>query len=173
MGIFDKIIYFCVFYGFFSEMALCRELRFFALQSVHQNASFRLSNDPLGWFSFLAIEWVGRGGFFRSPVLGVLFWLAPTLYTKKNKIKKIFEQFFKRWHCSQDIRHVTCDPWHVTNGQVPSLYSFGVRVFWKTMAYLLSELPPLALKAWQTAMKAKKKSTPKLKLTFLFSELYF
>ena len=32
----------------FSEMGLCREPGFFALQSLHQNASFKLSNNPLG-----------------------------------------------------------------------------------------------------------------------------
>ena len=41
----------------FSEMGLCRELRFFTLQSEYQNSSFKLSIDPLGSFSLFAIKW--------------------------------------------------------------------------------------------------------------------
>ena len=44
--------HFCGVFLIFSEMGLCRELRFFALWSVHQNASFKLSNSPVAWFSF-------------------------------------------------------------------------------------------------------------------------
>ena len=52
---FLKKWYFLPFLRFFSEMGLRRELRCFAVQSVHQNSSFKLWNDPLGWYSFFAI----------------------------------------------------------------------------------------------------------------------
>ena len=48
-GIFEKKVIIFGFYFFLSsEMGLCRELRFFALQPVHQNATTKLSNKPLG-----------------------------------------------------------------------------------------------------------------------------
>ena len=39
------------FFLIFSEMGLCRELRFFALHSVHQNPSFELSKSTFQQFS--------------------------------------------------------------------------------------------------------------------------
>jgi len=45
-----KITVFGRFFLFFSEMVLCRELRFFALHSVHQNPSFELSKSTIRQF---------------------------------------------------------------------------------------------------------------------------
>ena len=50
---------------FSSEMGLRGELRIFALQSVHQNASFKLSNDILGCFHFFPFN--GGVPFFQTP----------------------------------------------------------------------------------------------------------
>ena len=38
------------FFLFFSETILCKELRFFALHSVHQDASFELSKSTIRQF---------------------------------------------------------------------------------------------------------------------------
>ena len=51
--ILEKNVFFCGVSKNILEMRLCREMMFFALQSVHQNTSFKLSNDSLGQFHFL------------------------------------------------------------------------------------------------------------------------
>ena len=48
---FWKIVQFWQFFLIFSESVLYRELRFFALHSVHQDASFELSKSINRWFS--------------------------------------------------------------------------------------------------------------------------
>jgi hypothetical protein len=50
------------FFLIFSETVLCRELRFFALHSVHQNPSFELSKSTFGQFFTLRGDPFDLGG---------------------------------------------------------------------------------------------------------------
>ena len=66
--IFSKIAIFASFSWFFSEMVLCRELRFFALYSAHQNTFLELSKSTIWHFSVFFTLWFPTSQKLTTPL---------------------------------------------------------------------------------------------------------
>ena len=92
---------------FFGNGTLQRAYVFFALQSVHQNASFRLSKNPWGGF-FIFPHIMGGGPFFRPQVLRcplesnkaiwiILFWKSQDPGSTEMHIRTTLVHFHSTW----------------------------------------------------------------------------
>ena len=82
---FFKNANFLWFFLIFSEIGLCKKLRFFALWSVHQNALFKLSNSPLAGFLFFGIQCRVKTQFW--DFLKIFSFLSYKLHLKHLGIK--------------------------------------------------------------------------------------
>ena len=117
-----KIDHFCRSFLIFSETVLCRELRFLALHSVHQNPSFELSKSTIRqFFRFFTIRGdpcdLGGVKFYRHS-------FARSKIENKN---------------SFGIRRTSLTPWHmeeiISVCLVANLICL-IKPFWGGTAYL-------------------------------------